>query len=102
MTESIESHTYEANFHRLAEVVESLERDTLGLEESLSLFEEGMKLAECCDAQLRRVEERIKVLVEGGAPKPTLATRSELPLDVVEVDTKPENHDVQSSPSELS
>ncbi len=55
--------SYESNLARLRQVVESLERGALPLEESLRLFEEGMKLSEVCDAQLTAVEAKVKVLV---------------------------------------
>ena len=71
---------YEENLARLQQVVERLERNTLGLEESLTLFEEGMSLVQHCDEQLRRVEERVKVLVSGSE---TLTTRAELPMEEV-------------------
>lgn len=75
-----DSHTYEENFHKLQELVSSLESQTLGLEESLRLFEEGMALARQCDRQLGAVEERIKVLTSDPA---SLSTRADIPLEAV-------------------
>lgn len=73
-------NSYESNLSRLKDVVERLERDSLGLEESLTLFEEGMSLAQACDAQLGAVEERVKVLVEGSTE---LTPRADIPLEPV-------------------
>lgn len=56
--------TYEENLERLKSVVERLERGSLSLADSLNLFEEGLRLSETCDAQLKHVEERVKVLLE--------------------------------------
>ena len=104
MNDDNSSHTYEAKFQRLAEVVESLEREKLGIEESLALFEEGMKLAKSCESQLTQVEARIKVLVEdGNSAHSPLATRGDdLPLEFVKVDSNLENYGDQSGPANLS
>ncbi len=80
---------YEENLARLQQVVERLERDALGLEESLTLFEEGMSLVQQCDEQLRRVEERVKVLVSGSE---SLATRAELPVEQVSIEDSREQN----------
>lgn len=61
----------------------------MGLEESLTLFEEGMSLVQQCDEQLRRVEERVKVLVSGSE---SLATRAELPVEQVSIEDSREQN----------
>ncbi len=67
---------YEQALDKLKQVVDQLERGSLGLERSLQLFEEGIGLATHCDEKLRLVEDRVKVLVDaqgvppGGAPTP--------------------------------
>lgn len=81
---------YEENLTRLQQVVERLERDALGLEESLSLFEEGMALVEHCDGQLRQVEERVKVLVAGSQ---TLNPRADLPMEPISIEDSKELKD---------
>jgi len=45
-------------------VVERLERGDLTLDESVRLFEEGMKLSRACKDELEQAEGRIQVLVE--------------------------------------
>ena len=63
--------SFETQLKRLSEVVEHLENGELGLEESLSLFEEGIRLArgaqERLDAAEKRVEELIRI-DENGEP----------------------------------
>ncbi len=63
--------SFETELVRLSEVVERLENGNLGLEESLSLFEEGIRLArraqERLDAAEKRVEELIRI-DENGEP----------------------------------
>ena len=84
MTNATPPDNYENNFAHLKQIVERLERETLGLEESLSLFEEGMKLANLCDHQLQDVEERVRVLVSGNE---TLTPRADIPLHAVSEST---------------
>ena len=83
MMQQVESQTYEEALERLRTVVEKLERGTLPLEESLSLFEEGMQLSELCDQKLREVETRVQVLIGERAPQ---QVRKDLDLEFVPVD----------------
>ncbi len=61
--------SFEASLARLHEVVEHLESGELGLEQSLALFEEGVRLTRAAKERLdnaeRRVEELIRVDEEG-------------------------------------
>jgi exodeoxyribonuclease VII small subunit len=70
--------SFEASIARLTEIVDQLERGDLALEESLRLFEEGVKLSrtsqERLDRAQKRVEELLRVDDEGRAttaPFPT-------------------------------
>ena len=61
---------FEAALDRLEEIVKRLEDGDMPLEESLRLFEEGVKLSRLCDQKLQAAERRIEILVkdqEGGA-----------------------------------
>ncbi len=57
-----EGNTFEALYARLEEVAQRLEAGDLTLEESVALYEEGMRLAEECQGLLTDVEQRIEVL----------------------------------------
>lgn len=62
---------FEDQLEKLEEIVASLEDETVGLEEALELFEDGMKLAKSCRARLEEVEQRVQQLLEaeeGEAP----------------------------------
>jgi exodeoxyribonuclease VII small subunit len=48
-------------------VVERLERGELSLDESVQLFEEGVKLSTACKKELDAAEGRIQVLVDAGS-----------------------------------
>jgi len=62
---------FEASLERLTGIVEKLENGDLGLEESLSLFEEGVRLARSAQTRLDAAEKRVEELIavdENGDP----------------------------------
>lgn len=63
---------FEALYQRLEETVEKLERGGLSLEESITLYEQGMELAKRCQSILDAAEQRITKLREsfGQPPAP--------------------------------
>ncbi len=54
--------SFEATLRRLEEIVESLERGDVPLDEALNLYEEGIQLSRSCAEKLREAELRIKKL----------------------------------------
>jgi exodeoxyribonuclease VII small subunit len=63
--------TFESALRRLEEIVQCLEAGDTSLEESLTLFEEGVKLAKLCSGQLDAAEGKLQILLgfEGKEPK---------------------------------
>lgn len=59
--------SFEEQLTALESVVEKLERGELSLDESVRLFEEGVKLSNACKKELEAAEGRIQVLVEHGS-----------------------------------
>lgn len=59
---------FEKKLERLEEIITKMESGDLSLEDSLKLFEEGIKHSRECHKQLTEAEEKVKVLlkVEGG------------------------------------
>lgn len=57
---------FEDKLAALELVVDKLERGDLPLDESVRLFEEGVKLSDACKKELEEAEGRIQVLVERG------------------------------------
>jgi exodeoxyribonuclease VII small subunit len=55
---------FEEKLTSLEAVVERLERGDLSLDESVKLFEEGVKLSHACKQELEQAEGRIQLLVE--------------------------------------
>ncbi len=60
----VDERSFEEQLGRLEEIVRLLERGERPLEESLSIYEEGMALARACSLRLDSIEVRIKELVE--------------------------------------
>jgi exodeoxyribonuclease VII small subunit len=55
--------TFESALKRLEEIVTSLEKGDISLEDAISLFEHGIKTAEICKKNLESAEKRIKELI---------------------------------------
>jgi exodeoxyribonuclease VII small subunit len=57
---------FEKQLTALESVVERLEQGDLSLEESVRLFEEGIKLSDACKKELEGAEGKIQLLVDRG------------------------------------
>ncbi|WP_078810445.1 exodeoxyribonuclease VII small subunit [Selenihalanaerobacter shriftii] len=55
--------SFEDALEELEEIVDKLEVGELGLEESLTEFEEGIKLSKFCSQTLQEVEEKIEIII---------------------------------------
>ena len=58
--------SFEAQLASLERIVRELERGDLPLEQSLELFEQGVRLSRECQERLNEAERRIEVLLRGG------------------------------------
>ena len=66
--------TFEASIKRLSEIVQTLEKGDLPLEESLRLFEEGVKLSRTSQEKLDGAQKRVEELLgfeRDGKPRST-------------------------------
>lgn len=54
---------FEKKLGRLEEIVGKMESGDLSLEDSLKMFEEGVKLSRECNTQLMAAEQKVKVLL---------------------------------------
>jgi exodeoxyribonuclease VII small subunit len=70
--------TFEESLNELERIVKQLENGDLPLEESLKLFEEGVKLSRSCRERLAVAERRIEVLMKD--------TNGDLRIDSLEID----------------
>ena len=58
---------FEQSLSRLEEIVDKLESEELSLEESLNIFEEGVKLSEACAQRLDAAEKKVSLLLKDRA-----------------------------------
>lgn len=56
---------FEKNMQRLSEVVSRLEQGDLTLEESVALYEEGVKLSAACSQALEQAKLKVTIQQEG-------------------------------------
>lgn len=78
---------FERKLTDLEAVVERLEQGDLPLEESVRLFEEGMKLSESCRQELEAAEGRIQILMrqaDGKLQAREFAVETEVDEEIVE------------------
>ena len=66
------NQTFEASLQELEKIVRRLEDGDLPLEESLKLFEKGVRLSRECQERLNQAERRIEVLLKDEDGNPTL------------------------------
>ena len=59
-----EPKSIEEIFGRLESIISNLESGDIPLDKSLTLFEEGMTLAETCRAQLNAAEQKVQELMK--------------------------------------
>jgi exodeoxyribonuclease VII small subunit len=65
--EKTSSPTFEASLEELERIVKELEKGDLPLEQSLHLFENGMRLSAECKRQLEEAESRVEILMKRGS-----------------------------------
>ena len=56
---------FEKNMQRLSEIVARLEQGDLTLEESVALYEEGVKLSAACSQALEQAKLKVTIQQEG-------------------------------------
>lgn len=56
---------FEESIKELEKIVEKLEKGEIGLDESLELFEKGIKLSKVCSDMLDKAEKKVSVLING-------------------------------------
>jgi exodeoxyribonuclease VII small subunit len=61
----VAKETFEDSFKKLEKIVTKMEDGNLPLEESLKLFEEGMRLYTYCANKLGEVQKKVELLTQG-------------------------------------
>jgi exodeoxyribonuclease VII small subunit len=79
------SLTFEKALSRLQDIVSELEDPEKGLEESLTLFEEGVALSRFCRGRIDEIEKRVEVVLkETAGALVTEPLESELDADALD------------------
>lgn len=65
----MEEKKFEKVLEELEQIVARLEKGNLSLEESLKLFEEGIKLSRFCNNKLEEAERKIEILQKNAEGK---------------------------------
>ena len=66
------NQTFESSLGELEKIVRKLEDGDLSLEESLKLFEDGVRLSRECQERLNKAERRIEILLKDEKGNPLL------------------------------
>ena len=68
--------TFEQSLVRLESIVKELESGDISLEESLTLFEEGVRLSGVCSELLKNAKQKVDILIESadGIKKESFST----------------------------
>jgi len=75
--------TFESSLSELEKIVEQLESGEMPLEESLKLFENGVRLSRECRERLNEAERRIEILIKDGEGKLSLSEfNADLPSEM--------------------
>ena len=75
--------TFESSLAELEKIVEQLESGEMPLEESLKLFENGVRLSRECRERLNEAERRIEILIKDGEGKLSLSEfNADLPSEM--------------------
>lgn len=70
MSKTSKSLSFEGKVKRLEEIVSKIEASDVELEDSITLFEEGVALSKDCQDLLDKAELKVKVLIsENGSPQ---------------------------------
>ena len=65
--------SFETSLEALEEIVHKLEQGDLALEESLVLFEQGIRLSRECQERLSQAERRIELLLRDPQGRPVVS-----------------------------
>ena len=58
-----EDTNFEELIQKLEDITNKMEKEQLSLDESVKLFEEGMKISKECNSKLEDAEKRITILI---------------------------------------
>ena len=60
----IENLSFEDSLNELEQIVQSLEKGELSLEDSMALFERGLGLSQASQTKLKEAEQKVQILMD--------------------------------------
>ena len=66
------TNEFEKSFQQLEKIVQRLEGEEMPLDESLQLFEEGIRLSRFCHQRLEEVEKKIELILADAKGQPVI------------------------------
>jgi exodeoxyribonuclease VII small subunit len=60
----IENLSFEDSLNELEDIVQSLEKGELSLEDSMTLFERGLSLSQVSQSKLKEAEQKVQILMD--------------------------------------
>jgi exodeoxyribonuclease VII small subunit len=75
------ANEFEKAFQQLEKIVQRLESEQLPLDESLQLFEEGIRLSRFCNQKLEEVEKKIELILADAKGQPQVEPFEEVELE---------------------
>jgi exodeoxyribonuclease VII small subunit len=75
------TNEFEKSFQQLEKIVQRLEGEELPLDESLQLFEEGIRLSRFCHQRLEEVEKKIELILADAKGQPKIEPFEDAPLE---------------------
>ena len=94
------SNEFEKAFDHLEKIVHRLENEELPLDESLQLFEEGIRLSRFCNQKLEDVEKKIELILSDAKGQPKVEPFEAAEKTVSDGQGDDEGDDEPGSPSE--
>jgi exodeoxyribonuclease VII small subunit len=82
------TNDFEKSFQQLEKIVQRLESEELPIDESLELFEEGIRLSRFCNQKLEEVEKKIELILADAKGQPRVEAFE--PEEELEEETAPE------------
>ena len=72
MATRLKANEFEKAFQQLEKIVQRLESEELPLDDSLQLFEEGIRLSRFCNQKLEEVEKKIELILADAKGQPRI------------------------------
>ena len=69
MSQNKKTPTFEEALLRMEEISAKISEGNLSIDESISLFDEGVALAAICDEKLKNAQKKITIITDNGTGK---------------------------------